>query len=118
MEPEFPDTLGRLDLTASQAPWYVDQLDDEDCMRLVAVTNRDPATMTLAGKDWDAEQVIAACLVQSPSYVSPADTRWNENAALIAEMRNSLPELIRLARIGLALEHDRARRASEATRSP
>jgi len=32
----------------------------------------------------------------------PQDQRWAENAALIAAVRNHLPELIRLAGLGLA----------------
>jgi hypothetical protein len=30
--------------------------------------------------------------------------KWDENAALIAELRTALPELLRLATIGLAAE--------------
>jgi hypothetical protein len=104
MESEFLDALEKLDQAASKAPWFVEQLDDEVCMGLVAVANRQPPVTPLGGRDWQGDHVIAACLVQSPPYVVPADDRWAENAALIAEMRNALPELIRLARIGLAQE--------------
>jgi hypothetical protein len=108
MEPELLDILEKLDQTASTAPWSVEQLDDDMCMGLVAVTNGKPSTAELGGRDWRGDHVVAACLVQSPPYVSPIDARWEENARLIAEMRNALPELIRLARIGLDREQRRA----------
>jgi hypothetical protein len=104
MGPDYLDALAQLDRSASKAPWRVDTLDDDACMSMLAVTSGRVATF--GNKDWEPEHVIAACLVQSPPYVTPEDRRWSENAALIAEMRNALPELIRLARIGLT--HDQA----------
>ena len=104
MKPELLDALERLDQAASKAPWLVEQLDDDMCMGLVAVTTSHAPTTALGGRDWRGDHVVAACLVQSPPYVVPVDDRWEENAALISEMRNALPELVRLARIGLAHE--------------
>jgi hypothetical protein len=52
--------------------------------------------------EWPLGEVVAACLIQEPPYVVPADERYDENADLIAAMRNALPELLRLARLGLA----------------
>lgn len=51
--------------------------------------------------EWRGEEMVAACLVQASPYVVPADDRFEENAVLIAAVRNALPELIRLARLGL-----------------
>ena len=53
---------------------------------------------------WPGEEIVAACLIQSPAYVVPADLRHEENAKLIAVVRTALPELLRLARVGLASE--------------
>ena len=53
---------------------------------------------------WPLDVVVAACLLQQPRYVDPPDQKWDENAALIAEVRTALPELLRLARIGLGQE--------------
>jgi hypothetical protein len=36
-----------------------------------------------------AVSVVAACLIQSPPYVVPADKKWDENAQLIAAVRNA-----------------------------
>jgi hypothetical protein len=98
------DALEELDQAASTAPWFVEHLDDDMCMGLVAVANGRPSTAPLGGRDWRGDQIVAACLVQSPPYVSPVDERWDQNAQLIAQMRNALPDLIRLARIGFDYE--------------
>ena len=50
--------------------------------------------------DWPSNEVIACCLLQSPPYALLDDDREEENAALIAELRNALPELLRLAALG------------------
>jgi hypothetical protein len=50
---------------------------------------------------WPGDEIVAACLIQDPPYVIPADDRFEENAAMIAAVRSALPELIRLARRGL-----------------
>ena len=49
-------------------------------------------------------EVIAATLIQKPRYVDPSDGKYVENARLIADVRNALPELLQLAAIGLAAE--------------
>lgn len=54
--------------------------------------------------DWPTEKLVAVCLLQWPDLVHLPDGRWRENADLIAEVRTALPELLRLARLGL--EHD------------
>ena len=50
---------------------------------------------------WPSSEIVAACLIQSPPYVTPADDRYRENAMLIARVRSALPELLRLASLGL-----------------
>ena len=54
--------------------------------------------------DYDVHGVIAATFIQYPEYIIPDDGRDRENAELIAAVRNALPELLRLARIGAESE--------------
>ncbi|MBS7695665.1 MULTISPECIES: hypothetical protein [unclassified Chelatococcus] len=97
------DQLERLAAQATPGPWFVRFLDDIHAMSAVAVATR-PATgggKSMRFGEWPSGEVIAACLIQEPPYVVPTDERYDENAALIAAMRNALPELLRLARLGL-----------------
>lgn len=103
MTPEDLEALAALERAASAGPWHVRQLDDQDCMGSLAVSTH-PDTgcnESMRSGQWRGEEMVAACLIQAPPYVVPADDRFEENAALIAAMRNALPELIRLARLGL-----------------
>lgn len=104
MSSELLDQLSDLECQASLALWRVVHLDDNHCMSLVAITNNDAPMGNVEGRDWEGTHVLAATLVQEPPYVLPDDQRWDENAALIVAVRNALPELLRLARIGLAAE--------------
>ena len=83
---------------ATPAPWYVGHFDDEHCMSAVSIEAY-PGSSNQVGSE-----VIAATLIQQPRYVDPSDQKWSENAGLIVEMRNALPELLRLASIGQASE--------------
>lgn len=47
---------------------------------------------------------MAICLLQHPRVAGVGDRRWDDNDRLIAAARNYLPELLRLARIGLVQE--------------
>jgi len=67
----------------------------------VATTPDTGANESMRSGAWPSADVVAACLIQSPPYVVTADDRHEENAKLIAAVRTALPELIRLARIGL-----------------
>ncbi|MBO9711436.1 hypothetical protein [Sphingomonas sp.] len=100
------DLLCLLEKSASSSPWYVRQLDDDVCMGALAValTPDTGLSESMRAGDWPGEDVVAACLIQSPPYVVPADDRFEDNAKLIAAMRNALPELLRLARMGLKAE--------------
>ncbi|MDQ0249663.1 hypothetical protein J2W22_001710 [Sphingomonas kyeonggiensis] len=103
MTPEALNALEALEQAASAGPWHVRRLDDEDCMGGLAISTH-PDTgrgESMRSGEWRGEEMVAACLIQAPPYVVPADDRFEENAALIATMRNVLPELIRLARLGL-----------------
>ncbi len=106
MTPDLLDQLAALDGSASPGPWFVRRLDDELCMGAYAVSTK-PATgrnESMRTGEWPGEDIVAACLIQSPPYVVPSDDRFEENASLIAATRNALPELVRLARIGLLAE--------------
>jgi hypothetical protein len=95
--------LASLEAAASIGPWFVRFLDDEYCMGAVAVSTR-PDTLkheAMRNGGWPGEEIVAACLIQQPAYVVPADDRYDENAALIAALRNAAPELLRLARSAL-----------------
>lgn len=90
--------LAELETKATPAPWYVGSFDDEHFMSAISIeAYLDPSAS-------QGSEVIAATLIQQPRYVDPSDKRWTENAQLIAEMRNALPELLRLAAIGQAAE--------------
>jgi len=104
MQSELLDHLAQLESQASAAPWQVVHLDDNACMSMVAITNSKVPTNHLYGRDWEGIHILATTLVQEPPYVVPEDKCWDENAALIVTLRNHLPELIRLARLGLAAE--------------
>lgn len=97
------EALEALERSASAGPWYVRRLDDEMCMGAYAVSTS-PDTGANEGMrpgTWPSSEVVAACLIQSPPYVLPADDRHEQNAELIASMRTALPELLRLARRGM-----------------
>ena len=100
------EAIAALDAAATPAPWHVRFLDDERCMSAVAISTQPDTgsheSMWTGG--WPGEEIIAATLIQAPAYVIPSDNRWHENANLIAVMRSTLPELLRLARLGLAAE--------------
>lgn len=100
------DRLTELDRAASPGPWFVRHLDDDYAMSAVAVATRPGSGEggSMRNGTWPLDEVIATCLLQQPRYVDPPDAKWDENAALIAELRTALPELLRLARIGLAEE--------------
>lgn len=93
------DRLTKLHVSASPGPWHVGHFDDEHFMSAVSVEA--PIGSDLGHP---ISEVIAATLIQYPDYVVPGDNRWDENATLIAEMRNNLPELLRLARRGMLEE--------------
>lgn len=96
------DALASLDRAATPGPWHVGRFDDEHFMSAISVE------ALLPGRSGQStSEVIAATLIQQPPYVVPSDNRDLENAQLIAEMRNALPELLRLAVIGLASEQAR-----------
>lgn len=97
------EALEALERIASAGPWYVRELDDEMCMGAYAVSTKPDtgANEGMRSGTWPGSEIVAACLIQSPPYVVPADDRYKENARLIAAMRSALPELLRLARRGL-----------------
>ena len=97
------NALDALEKAASTGPWHVRRLDDEHSMSAVAVSTRPDtdAGASMRMGTWRGGEILAACLIQAPPYVVPADGKWDENARLIAAARNALPELIRLAKLGL-----------------
>jgi hypothetical protein len=44
--------------------------------------------------DFNANEIIAATLVQEPRYVDVADMKWDENAAYIVAAANAVPSLV------------------------
>lgn len=100
------DELTALHESASPAPWHVCFTNDIVCMSSVMVT-KNPSVgreFTLYGDEWPSADVVAVCLLQEPDVAGVDDGRSTGNARLIAAVRNNLPELLRLARIGLAQE--------------
>lgn len=106
MTPEQLDELAALEHAASAGPWYVRDLDDQTCMGARAVSTK-PDTgrnESMRAGTWPGAEIVAACLIQDPAYVVPADDRFEQNAAFIAAVRNAFPELVRLARLGLTID--------------
>lgn len=97
------DELERLAVAATPGSWFVRTLDDEHCMGAVAVSTTPDtrADQSMRFGKWPSDEIVAACLIQQPPYVVPADDRYEDDAALIAAVRTTLPELLRLAKIGL-----------------
>ena len=93
------DELATLEAKATPAPWTADRFDDEHCMTAIGVRADLPDE-----KGQQMNEFIVATLIQQPRYIMPSDDRHLENAALIAEVRNALPELLRLAAIGREAE--------------
>ncbi|MEM1375927.1 MAG: hypothetical protein AAGG69_00920 [Pseudomonadota bacterium] len=94
---------------ATSAPWFVHQLDDDHAMCAVVISTADPLKPPVPTRDdWSSDKLVAATLIQAPRLVDVADKKWDENADLIAALRNNAAELIRLARIGLEAEKDAA----------
>lgn len=98
------NALEALHRAASAGPWHVRKLDDELRTGALAVsTSPDTgANEDMRSGTWPGSELVAVCLIQSPPYVVPADDRHEENARLIAAVRTALPELLHLARLGLA----------------
>lgn len=79
-------------------------------MSALAISTEPPVGTDCPSFDeWEAERMVAACLIKSPAYAIPGDQRYGEHAALIAAVRNALPELIRLATIGLKAKTERGK---------
>ncbi len=97
------EALAALEWAASAGPWYVRHLDDDMRMGAIAVSTHPDsgASEDMRSGTWPSSQVVAACLIQSPPYVVPGDDRQEENARRIAAVRTALPDLLRLARLGL-----------------
>ena len=93
------EDLAALSDKATTGPWYVGSFDDEHFMSAISIEAYLPNEERGKGCE-----VIAATLIQQPNYVVPSDRKWEENARLIVEMRNALPELLRLSGIGRATE--------------
>ena len=88
------EELNEIEKRAEQAtlgPWFVETLDDNAFMTLIAVTHERPSEKP---KSYDAGVVVAATLVQHPRYVSTNDQRFDENAAFIAASRTDVVRLV------------------------
>lgn len=102
------DQLSTLDQAATPGPWYVRSMDDDLCMGATAIATK-PNTSGDNDQlcDYWVHGVIAATLIRHPEYVIPSDGRDRENAELIVAIRDTLPELLRLARVGAEAEGGR-----------
>jgi hypothetical protein len=98
------DDLQELDAVATPGPWYVRLMDDVHCMSAVVVSTKPDTGLNecMRVDTWPTGEIVAGCLIQEPRYADVADQRWDENAELIARVRTVLPELLKLARLGLA----------------
>ena len=98
------DALEQLGHAASPGPWHVLRANDTVCMSAVLVMKNPAVGRCYDQGDggWEAEDAVAACLLQHPEAVAPDDRRADGNARLIAALRNQLPALLELARRALA----------------
>lgn len=96
------DDIAQLEAVATPGPWYWGRFHDEHFMSAICVE-----AYIDNEQGGQSREVVAATLIQQPAYVVPSDDRSNENANLIVAMRNALPGLLRLARIGRASEFGR-----------
>ncbi|WP_221364389.1 hypothetical protein [Sphingomonas jinjuensis] len=102
--------LTELETGASAAPWHVAFGTDGACMSSCLIVKNPTRGRIFEPLDneWPSDDVVAACLWQNPDIVGPDDRRSDANARLMAMVRNHLPELLRLARIGLAHESEKS----------
>ena len=107
-EADLNDLL-KLEADASAAPWHVMFTNDDAMMSAVFVLKNPSVGRVYQpyGDSPDADDVVAACLLSEPDIASVDDRRWDANATLIATVRNKLPELLRLAYLGLVAEAGR-----------
>jgi hypothetical protein len=103
MKLEDLNRLEALDKAATPGPWYVRQLDDDMCQGAVAISCKpdDGMVPSMRAGNWPGHEIIAACLIQSPPYAVVDDDKFEDNAELIAAIRNCLPELLLFARAAL-----------------
>ena len=80
---------------ATPTPWFVRHLDDSHAMNLVAVSTVADTGRNEIWPDFNANEIVAATLMQEPRYVDVADGKWDENAEYIAAAANVLPYLIK-----------------------
>ncbi len=96
--------LALLNAVATPGPWHIRRMDDDLCCGALAVATTPDGDDNAPLSDGQLHGVLAATLIQHRDYVVPTDGRSRENAELIAAMRNALPELLRLARLGAEAE--------------
>lgn len=94
------DELAALNAKATAGPWIQDRFDDEYFMTAIGVRANLPDQQGNLMSEF-----VVATQIQQPRYINPSDGKEIENARLIAAMRNALPELLRLAAIGLASDN-------------
>jgi hypothetical protein len=80
---------------ATSGPWFVRWLDDTHGMSLITVSTV-PGN-PLQREQWpsfDSGDIVAATLVQEPSYAAIHDDRSDQNARFIAASRTDVPMLV------------------------
>ena len=103
------DALQALDTAASAGPWRVMFTDNDMRMSATLVIRNPDAGRIVFARDatWEPDDVVAAYVLQSPKVATSSDGGSDGNARLIAAMRNAIPELLRLARLGRYAEGTR-----------
>lgn len=79
---------------ATPTPWHVRLLDDAEAMTLISISTRPGTGNQERWPDFNATEIVAATLIQSPRYVDVNDSRWQENAEYIAAAATFLPSLV------------------------
>ena len=113
LDDEALDELLELVAQATPGPWYVRCMDDTNCMSSYGVSNIDGGDEheDWTSSNWPRDELVAVTLLQTPYAAAIKDKKWFENAVLIAEMRTHIEELVRLAKIGKAVEDKAAQNA-------
>ena len=106
------EELERLEAAATKGPWFPCKFDDLSAMSSRGVSTRPLGPEEGGAGDWKkglGASLIAATYMQAAPYVIDAHNTDDEvevNYRLIAAMRSSLPDLISLAKKGLAVESE------------
>lgn len=103
------EKLQEIEERCTPGPWFVRWLDDQSYMSSVAISTDRGSVRNIKFNNyqWDSSDIVALFLLQSPDLVNHIDGKYSENVEMVCAVRNILPELIRLAKLGLDHKEDK-----------